>query len=618
MEIFKADKNKEWKHKLKKLYENKKGDPQRSKSIEESLDNVESPYEIDLKYLSQKSEKLRTLGITKLEKTSDDENNKLEIDRKLQLIKKLHQKEIGNFARLESIRNYLNDGQQLLEEDEVYLKEQYQELKKILNDQEKLEYDTKFFPRRDSSEPQAILIDGVETNPTQDFNSISRTIANIIRNSVPHFTIGIYGEWGTGKTTLMNSIQKNLLQEGVVWEEQKILPVWFNAWKYEREENLASVSLMKTVAYSLANHPKFDLLSKTIFKGLNIIGKDIMQKIALQTISENNNEFEENLNEKMKFLNKLNRESIYFEGLDKIKRNMEKIREIEGNTYRIVIFIDDLDRCSPEKALEVLESIKLFLDIEGFVFVIGLSHKTVTQLITHAYKTTGVKGEDYIKKIIQIPIKIPTWSKESIIDLIENKIALNLNKEYSNFLKQNSGMVAKVVDFNPRQLKRFINNVIIAFESFANNENTPEIHFNQIFLAKILKMEWPEFYGEFIREKDFREIIKWMITMPKPFRKYFKYIKSPTDEELIEQKDKRHMFLSKLSDRTNGQIDSRQIDVLIDFDFDTWIFLANVQEVLFGIEDWNVINNVMDVVEEFSYELPVGSNKSKKQKPAAE
>jgi predicted KAP-like P-loop ATPase len=46
----------------------------------------------------------------------------------------------------------------------------------------------------------------------------------------------------------------------------------------------------------------------------------------------------------------------------------------------------------------------------------------VTQLITHEYKTTGVKGEDYIKKIIQIPIKIPTWSKESIIDLIENKI----------------------------------------------------------------------------------------------------------------------------------------------------------------------------------------------------
>jgi len=618
MEIFKADKNKEWKHKLKKLYENTKGDPQRSKSIEESLDNGESSYEIDLKYLNQKSEKLRTLGITKLEKTSDDENNKLEVERKLQLIKKLHQKEIGNFARLESIRNYLNDGQQLLEEDEVYLKEQYEKLKKILNDQEKLEYDKKFFPRRKSSEPQAILIDGVETNPTQDFNSISRTIANIIRNSVPHFTIGIYGEWGTGKTTLMNSIQKNLLQEGIVWEEQKILTVWFNAWKYEREENLASVSLMKTVAYSLANHPKFDLLSKTIFKGLNIIGKDIMQKIALQTISENNIEFEENLNEKIKFLNKLNRESIYFEGLDKIKRNMEKIREIEGNTYRIVIFIDDLDRCSPEKALEVLESIKLFLDIEGFVFVIGLSHKTVTQLITHAYKATGVKGEDYIKKIIQIPIKIPTWSKESIIDLIENKIALNLNEEYSNFLKQNSGMVAKVVDFNPRQLKRFINNVIIAFESFANKENTPEIHFNQIFLAKILKMEWPEFYEEFIREKDFREIIKWMITMPKPLRKYFKYIKTPTDEELIEQKDKRHMFLSKLSDRTNGQIDSKQIDILSDFDFDTWVFLANVQEVLFGIEDWNVINNVMDVVEEFSYELPVGSNKSKKQKPTAE
>jgi len=181
-------------------------------------------------------------------------------------------------------------------------------------------------------------------------------------------------------------------------------------------------------------------------------------------------------------------------------------------------------------------------------------------------------------------------------------------------LRQNSGMVARVVDFNPRQLKRFINNVIIAFESFAHKENRPEIQFNEIFVVKILRTEWPEFYEEFVRENDFREIIKWMITMPKPLRKYFKYLKAPTDEELIEQKDKRRLLLAGLPNKTSGQINSKQIDILSDFDFDTWIFLDNVKDVLYGIEDWNVINNVMDVVEEFNYDLPIGSNKSKKEK----
>ncbi len=457
------------------------------------------------------------------------------------------------------------------------------------------------------------MIDDVETNPTKDFTSLSRTISQIIKNSTPHFTIGIYGEWGTGKTTLMKSIQRNLWEQGVSNEEQKVITVWFNAWKHEREKNLETLSLMKTVAFAMSNHEKFDRLSKTISKALNILDYEIINQIALKAISEKKNGIDDDLNEKMEYLNKLFKESLYFDGLENIKLQIEKIREINDKNYRVVVFIDDLDRCSPEKALEVLESIKLFLDIEGFVFVIGLSHKTVIQLISHAYSTTGIKGEDYIKKIIQIPIKIPTWSKESIVDLIENKISFELNEEYSKFLHQNSNMVARVVDFNPRQLKRFINNVIIAFESFANNESAPEIQFNEIFIVKILRTEWPEFYEEFVREKDFRECIQWILSMPKQLRKYFKYIKAPSDEELIEQKDKRRLLLNKLSEKTEGPIDSRQIDILSDFDYDTWIFLDNIKDVLYGIKDWNVINNVMDVVEEFNYDLPIGSNKSKKQ-----
>ena len=53
------------------------------------------------------------------------------------------------------------------------------------------------------------------------------------------------------------------------------------------------------------------------------------------------------------------------------------------------------------------------------------------------------------------------------------------------------------------------------------------------------------------------------------------------------------------------------IDILSDFDNDTWIFFDNVKDVLFGIENWKIIDSVMDVVEEFSYDLPIGANKSK-------
>jgi len=251
--------------------------------------------------------------------------------------------------------------------------------------------------------------------------------------------------------------------------------------------------------------------------------------------------------------------------------------------------------------------------MEGFIFVVGLSHKTVTKLITQAYKATGVKGEDYIKKIIQIPIKIPSWTEDNIIDLIENNIKKNLHSEYTNFVSENSYMFARVIDYNPRQLKRFINNVIIAFETFTSQENSPKITFNQIFLVKVLKAEWPDFYVELVRNKDFLEMVKWILTKPKELKKYFKFLNTYSEEEEAEKKQQRYIMLNKLAERTDGRIDSRCVEIVSDFDYETWIFLGHIRDVLFGIKDWKIINTVMNIVEEIPYELPVGATTKKEQ-----
>jgi len=120
--------------------------------------------------------------------------------------------------------------------------------------------------------------------------------------------------------------------------------------------------------------------------------------------------------------------------------------------------------------------------------------------------------------------------------LIENKIKQNLHEEYTNFLCENSNMIAKIVENNPRQLKRFVNNVIIAFETFTSQKNSPKIKFNEIFLVKILQSEWPDFYNEMVRSYEFREIVKWMISKPKDLKKYFKYLNTYNEAEPAEKK----------------------------------------------------------------------------------
>jgi hypothetical protein len=62
----------------------------------------------------------------------------------------------------------------------------------------------------------------------------------------------------------------------------------------------------------------------------------------------------------------------------------------------------------------------MFLGMEGFVYVIGLSHDIVAKLIDIGYKETGVKGEQYINKMIQIPITLPKWDNKDIIKLIRD------------------------------------------------------------------------------------------------------------------------------------------------------------------------------------------------------
>jgi SpoVK/Ycf46/Vps4 family AAA+-type ATPase len=452
------------------------------------------------------------------------------------------------------------------------------------------------------SNPQSILIDEYEKNPTQEFESLGYTIANIIKNTQPRFTIGIYGEWGTGKTTLMKSIEASL--NGGTNKMQNTLCVWFNAWRYEREEHLATVALLKTIAFAMQDHERFDKIAKIIFRGLTVLGKDVKQKMLLDALDRKSGVIEE-IDRSELFFNDLEKRSIYFEGINEIRKEMQKIRQIENSKdFRVVVFIDDLDRCSSKKALEVLESIKVFLDIEGFVYVVGLSHKTVIKLITQAYSQTGVKGEDYIKKIIQIPIRIPKWTPDAIVDLMETKLLPQLNGDYAKFLRQNARIISRVVDENPRQLKRFINNVIIAFETFASKQKADTWIVDEIFLAQIVKSEWAEFYAEFSREKRFRELMRMILdSREEELKKFFTYIELPKDEDPFIQKLERLKMLSKFMQKARALVTKRQLEIISEFDYEVWNFFTEFQDILFNIEKWKEIDHITEIVEEIPYDL---------------
>ena len=98
--------------------------------------------------------------------------------------------------------------------------------------------------------------------------------------------------------------------------------------------------------------------------------------------------------------------------LDDFRRTLETVsRSYVRDRGRLVVFVDDLDRCLPEKAIEVLEALKLFLDVEGWVFVLALDAEAIQNAIRHRYQG-DVKAREYLKKIVQVPFILPPIDPE--------------------------------------------------------------------------------------------------------------------------------------------------------------------------------------------------------------
>jgi predicted KAP-like P-loop ATPase len=239
-----------------------------------------------------------------------------------------------------------------------------------------------------------ILTDEPKVEGSLGFENYSKALADIIINSEPKFTVGIFGGWGTGKTTLMKMIMQELGGDSSKSSDSKseVLNIWFNAWRYERERNLAIVPMLKAIINAIKENSRFYSLKKILNAAAASLMKaccvTVLDKVGLPG-DKIEQEIESSLLDSMKG-------TTYSNALDDIETALKKLRE-KNERLRIVVFIDDMDRCSPDKALELLESIKVFLNIEGVVYVLGMNPDSINEWVKCKYgKDTFVDGSDYL------------------------------------------------------------------------------------------------------------------------------------------------------------------------------------------------------------------------------
>ena len=263
-------------------------------------------------------------------------------------------------------------------------------------------------------------------------------LARLAESGTTPMVIGIYGTWGMGKTSLMRLIEKEL-------DGTKVRPLWFNPWEHQFDDNPVVALVFKIMEqtgqkWEQSAKEKLALFAAALASGAVKYFTD--WKFSIKDLFPFGQHYMEKQFLVRDFRMKLR---------DKLEKLVKEVRT-EYSNRRLVFFIDDLDRCLDDQSLKLLEALKLYLNLEGCVFFLGLNREAMEAALRRHYPDLDAQA-DYLDKIIQLPFHIPP------IDADNRKqfVGQLLGQELASC----GDLLAATLGENPRKVKRFINKLIV-------------------------------------------------------------------------------------------------------------------------------------------------------------
>ncbi len=321
-------------------------------------------------------------------------------------------------------------------------------------------------------------------------------------------SIGIQGDWGVGRTSLMNMLRgSGEGQQSGLLNAKSCKAISLDSWPYaqfDHNDNMAVAclyALTNQLGKALEKEPSVDqAVLKDRLRAANDKLVTVMQQIRvlMQGLSNDREDGSSYID--------ISGQMLIF------RADFEKLVSLwiqGGNDRRVVIFIDDLDRIRPSMALELLESIKNFIDIPGCIFVITLDYEVaqrgmVEKLGRNLQKTSG---KAFFDKMIQLPFVVPTTSYQLdkyIFDLLIKTGMPCIDKDGSDpesrqfFLDITSYTVGR----NPRGIKRVVNymNLLERIHRHNAGRDTTDGECKILFALVSMQIAWPELFQYFVRD----------------------------------------------------------------------------------------------------------------------
>lgn len=388
------------------------------------------------------------------------------------------------------------------------------------------------------------------------FEHLANAVASIVRrDDLLPATIGVYGDWGGGKSSLLKIVQKQLE------EDESIIVLSFNGWLFEDYEN-AKTALMGSILEELLNHrkmlPQAKAKIKKLLKRVNgfklaagvgkialglstgmapMVASGGLDFLSLLSLVKGNSkdpkfaELKDAIEEKDK--KEEEEEADRRRQIREFRKDFAELLD-ESNIKKLVVIIDDLDRCLPDTIIDTLEAIKLFLFVKNTAFILGADEYLVKYAVRKRFpELPGERaevGRDYLEKLVQFPVRVPPLGRaamETYIALLftdlaaelddeqrrqarefavktnaENFSAVNFNLTIAqdlfgdrlpNTLKEQLSLAGRIAPVlasglkgNPRQCKRFLNTLLMRLQMATFRK----VELQQRVLAKLMLLEY--------------------------------------------------------------------------------------------------------------------------------
>ena len=334
----------------------------------------------------------------------------------------------------------------------------------------------------------------------------SLALSNFIIRSDTPITVGLQGEWGTGKTSLMSLLLED-------FNEKNIACSWVNTWEYSlfRNANETTPGVLRGMLEKLKESCKSrgiwtlkDDTEEKFKSAARFLGGLANQIVAKQTgIDVKGAAAVGGSNQKS------SAEVAEIKALiaDLIK---DLITDPKNPIEKVVFFVDDLDRIPPGDAVEVLEALKNIFDIPNCVFILAIDYDIVVKGLESKFgpKTDENEREfrSFFDKIIQVPFSMPIGTYD-----IENFLVEKLKDLGTGILEEEKELYVKAVKYsigyNPRSLKRYLNafSLINHLKEIEVDEEQPKGDDFMLFAVLGIQISYPKIFRLLSQKPNFPE-----------------------------------------------------------------------------------------------------------------